>query len=264
MISPQKPSHLHDKQPEQQAPQKAPMDKTTKILLIYCGILLGILIIAAPIIIIVRKNTTNDPIILSSSGSSSPDMKSLSSKYDKKNNSKKSKNDKNNNKKQVISNRKSDTLSFNFETGKLKNCTITDGRFGRIISNRELLWKKKTRYRKEGKHFLTTHEVEDKTNKGEDNQTGTITSKVFKLKESQLNVLIGGGTDKDTTYFAMYLEDGTEIFRAASKKKGQQFYKVQKDLSSYLNENVYWQVVDKSTDSWGFITVDDIRFSKIN
>jgi len=235
MISPQKPSHLHDKQPEQQAPQKAPMDKTTKILLIYCGILLGILIIAAPIIIIVRKNTTNDP-----------------------------KNDKNNNKKQVISNRKSDTLSFNFETGKLKNCTITDGRFGRIISNRELLWKKKTRYRKEGKHFLTTHEVEDKTNKGEDNQTGTITSKVFKLKESQLNVLIGGGTDKDTTYFAMYLEDGTEIFRAASKKKGQQFYKVQKDLSSYLNENVYWQVVDKSTDSWGFITVDDIRFSKIN
>ena len=180
-------------------------------------------------------------------------MKSLSAKYNKKQNSTQSENNK--------KNQPSDTLSFDFETGKLKNCSITDVKFARIISKRESLWRKKTLYKKEGKYFLTTHEVEDEKNKGEDNQTGTITSKVFKLKNSQLSVLIGGGTDKNATYFAMYLEDGTEIFRSASKKKGQQFYKVNADLSDHLNEQVYWQVVDNATNSYGFITVDDIRFN---
>jgi len=264
MVNQQKTPHSG----QEVVPQKRQMEKSSKNLLIYCGVLIGVLLVAAPIIILVRKNATPETPSsgLASGNSSSPDMSLFADNAKKKKSKDREKTaDRSNSstsaeKQENSTLTKSNGVNFNFETGDLQGAIITDGEFKHVISNRKKLWKKSAKYKKEGTYFLTTHEVGDPKNKGEDKQTGTITSPVFKLEAPILSLLIGGGQDKHNVYFAMYLENGTEIYRVSSPRGGQQFTRINTDLSEYLNKKVYWQVVDDSTIAYGFITVDDIHF----
>jgi len=82
------------------------------------------------------------------------------------------------------------------------------------------------------------------------------------LTDANASVLVGGGSHSNVVYFGVYTADGTEITRVARSSNSELFEAVSLDLTSYVGETIYWQIVDNSTSGWGFITVDDIQFNR--
>ena len=155
-----------------------------------------------------------------------------------------------------------DYTIFDFESGDLQGATVTAGNFGDPISDREFfVTSPNTPYNNEGDFYLSTLEGENETRS--DSFTGTITSNVFKLTNPNVSLLIGGGRNTQLTYFALNLENGTEIFRVSNSINAERMERVEVFLGDFIGKNVYWEVVDNSTSGWGHITVDDIRFNTV-
>ncbi len=95
---------------------------------------------------------------------------------------------------------------------------------------------------------------------GEEN-TGTFTSSLFKLAGSGFFTFdIAGGKSIEEIYLSVYLEDGTEIGRYGNSLFGDNFnwttYKI--DLSAYMGEVMYIQMVDNATSNWAWIKLDNV------
>lgn len=112
---------------------------------------------------------------------------------------------------------------------------------------------------KEGNYFIST--IDGANGSASDRFTGEITSEVFTLTSSNVSLLVAGGSNSDLVSFGVYDDFGLELVTVASRTNTEQFERVDIDLSPHVGKQVFWQIRDYSTGSWGFITVDDIQFN---
>ena len=156
----------------------------------------------------------------------------------------------------------SNVALFDFETGDLQGATITSGAFGQIVSDREffIIGGGTIPYDNRGDYFLNTLEIDSSLPRGTDSHVGTITSPLYTLEGGTVSLLVGGGSNSDLVYFAVFLEDGTEIGRVSRDTNGESMQAMQINVAPFIGQNIFWEVVDKSTDGFGYIAVDDIAF----
>jgi len=155
------------------------------------------------------------------------------------------------------------SASNDFESGTLDGVTVV-GNFPALLQNRDS-YLVPGRYdtpnvNKQGDYFLST--IDGFNGSRSDSYTGTITSGQFVLTDPNASLLVGGGSNENVVYFGIYDASGEELARVANSVNGETFEQVNFNLSEYVGQTIYWQIVDNSTGGWGFITVDDISFNK--
>jgi hypothetical protein len=103
-----------------------------------------------------------------------------------------------------------------------------------------------------------------KSNLGGDAARGLIRSSMFRVDGSgfvsmQLGAGQGARYDKDTFVSIRRVGTHEEIFRFAnSRHDGSNMIPYYIDLSDYMNESLYLEVVDNGTASWDVLFVDNI------
>ena len=150
------------------------------------------------------------------------------------------------------------SASFDFESGKLEPWKVIEGKFGHIIGNRSAFFHNQGEYNKQGKFYLTTLEASPDAAKGMDMQTGVIVSPVFIPAAGKMTFRVGGG-NRQATYAALCTADGKEVQHARGINN-QVMQKASWDLTPYAGKKMFLKIVDKSTDGWGHITVDNFQF----
>ncbi|PAY18867.1 arylsulfatase [Rhodopirellula sp. SM50] len=150
------------------------------------------------------------------------------------------------------------TASFDFESGKLEPWKVVDGAFGHVIGSRDRFFHNQREYNKQGESYLTTLEPSANANKGTDMQTGVIVSPLFIPDGGTMTFRIGGGRGP-STYAALCTADGKEV-EFARGINDQVMQQAAWDLTPYAGQKMFIKVVDRSTDGWGHITVDDFQF----
>ena len=91
-----------------------------------------------------------------------------------------------------------------------------------------------------------------------DQTTGTLTSPEFKITNTFLNFLIGGGADKETRMDL--LVDG-KVVRTASGEAAERLAWKSWDVGEFKNQAAVVQVVDSAIGGWGHINVDQIMLA---
>lgn len=93
-----------------------------------------------------------------------------------------------------------------------------------------------------------------------DSVTGKVVSAKFIIEGEKIGCLVGGGSNIDSTYVALYIE-GMEVARFAGYNSE---FMTQRtvDVSNYKNSKAYIEIVDLSKGSWGHINADDFGYIK--
>ncbi|MBN1344476.1 MAG: hypothetical protein JXQ73_17435 [Phycisphaerae bacterium] len=148
-----------------------------------------------------------------------------------------------------------DKVCFDFETGDLQGWTVVEGRFGKIVFDRdEFKLEPGVKYNKQGKYFLST--LANPEGHDDDKQTGVIESPVFVPSGKRATFLVGGGAHDKHTYVALCTEDGKEVLRVWGRNS-EHMLRVTWDVSKWIGKRVYMKVVDRHTGGWGHTTFDD-------
>ncbi len=95
-----------------------------------------------------------------------------------------------------------------------------------------------------------------------DPDTGTLTSSTFTLNDTGIITFrMGGAQNQDEVYISIYKEDGTEIARYGNSEFDNNGYLnlYKADLSSYIGENLYIQLVDNDIADFAWLTADDFE-----
>ncbi len=147
-------------------------------------------------------------------------------------------------------------LRFDFETGDLQGWTIVEGRFDKLVCDRETFHNQPAvKYNKQGKYYLTT--LERANGQAHDAMTGVIESPVFELTGASVSFLVGGGAHRNT-YVALCTLDGKEHLRAHGKNT-EVMQPVTWDAAKLVGRKVLVRIADHHRGSWGHITFDDLR-----
>lgn len=158
-------------------------------------------------------------------------------------------------------------LKFDFEKNAQGWMVVSDKTDGIDNSNLKTIvrndWKPI-----EGSFAVTNNSGDERGNNG----LGVIESPVITLRDDEsydgkVSFKHSGGVTNQA-YFAVYQIDGTEIARADNS----QVLKLKSpeasasfDLSEFKGQNIYFRLVDKSIDAWGFKLVDDLVLNgKVN
>lgn len=145
---------------------------------------------------------------------------------------------------------------FDFETGDLQGWTVVEGKFDKLVCDREVYRNEPTvKYNKQGKYYLSTIELSNYT--GNDDMTGVVESPVFVLQGGAVSFLVGGGSHPDT-YVALCTENGEEV-QKASGKNTEVLQRVTWDLRELVGKRVFLRIVDANHGGWGHVTFDDFR-----
>ncbi|MBO5109942.1 MAG: hypothetical protein J6D21_04415 [Clostridia bacterium] len=166
-------------------------------------------------------------------------------------------------------------IRWNFERGVLDPFRVTEGEFGvGLIAS----WINERNYpngtiNKEGNYYLSTVET-DTTKVVNEAYTGVITSPAFYMLDPTVTLKLGGGTSPNNYVAIVRASDGEELARTSLSALPTYEYEgttyasghMFTDVSLIVPEEeytagmaVYLKIVDGTTSSWGFITVDDIR-----
>jgi len=145
---------------------------------------------------------------------------------------------------------------FDFESGDLQGWEVVEGKFPKLVCNREFFFHQKVNYNKQGSYYLSTLEL-PKSDRPSDTATGVLESPVFVLSGSPASFLIGGGSHA-TTYVALCTGDGQEV-RRASGKNSQTMQRITWDTGKLVGKEVFLRLVDKHTAGWGHVTFDDFN-----
>ena len=145
-----------------------------------------------------------------------------------------------------------DVVRFDFETGDLQGWQVVEGWFDKLVSDRTE-FHNGGRYNKQGKYYLST--VEQHVPWSNDKMTGVVESPVFELTGPRMSMLVGGG-DYPDTYVALCLLDGKEV-RHARGRRTETMFRVEWDAADLIGRKVFLRVVDRSTQGWGHVTLDD-------
>lgn len=141
---------------------------------------------------------------------------------------------------------------FDFETGDLQGWKIIEGAFGKTLVTNRRSFHAGGKYKRQGGFHLSTLEVNGATSN--DGFTGVIQSPSFTIDNEVLSFLVGGGRH-DTTYVALYSDQGRELLRATGHNAEQMRW-VTWDVSGHRGRKVYLRVVDQHKGGWGHITCD--------
>ncbi|UCH85456.1 MAG: family 43 glycosylhydrolase, partial [Candidatus Latescibacterota bacterium] len=90
---------------------------------------------------------------------------------------------------------------------------------------------------------------------------GMIRSKTFTVAGNSMNLLVGGGNYPDQCYVALVNASTQDVLY---KETGNNSYELDRrfwDLRPYIGEQVYVEISDGSTSTFGFISCDDITES---
>lgn len=150
------------------------------------------------------------------------------------------------------------SASFDFESGALEPWKVIEGKFAHPIGSRTRFFRDLGEYNKQGDYYLTTLESSAEADKGMDSQTGVIVSPLFIPAGGKMTFRVGGGRGP-STYVALCTADGKEI-QFAHGVNNQVMQKASWDLSSQAGKKLFIKVVDRSTNGWGHITVDNFQF----
>jgi uncharacterized protein (DUF608 family) len=145
------------------------------------------------------------------------------------------------------------STKFDFETGDMQGWHVTEGKFGKIVCDRELFFTVSEKYNKQGQYYIST--LENKDGNADDGFTGIIESPKFLLRKPRISFLVGGGSHKNT-YVALCEADGKEIFKANGNNT-ELMKRIGWNAKSYIGKKIFLRIVDKNTGSWGHITFDD-------
>jgi len=92
-----------------------------------------------------------------------------------------------------------------------------------------------------------------------DGTTGTLTSNTFTITKDAINFLIGGGSHRGRTYIALEV-NGKQI-RVAEGKNVEKLTWRGWDVANFKGQEARIKIVDKHTDDWGHINIDQITFA---
>ncbi|NQU24092.1 MAG: PD40 domain-containing protein [Candidatus Nealsonbacteria bacterium] len=91
---------------------------------------------------------------------------------------------------------------------------------------------------------------------GGDRSQGTLTSPELTIERKFINFLIGGGTHRDRTCIELIV-DG-ETVRSTTGREGDELKWATWDVSKLQGKRARMRIVDKATDHWGHVIVDQI------
>lgn len=151
---------------------------------------------------------------------------------------------------------------WSFEDGTIAPFTTNDT-FGKLVVDRDTDRNDNvTPMNKDGKWYLSTVELENGSY--DEAFQGSITSPVFFLNPDNPSVTlrISGGSNPANYVALCSAATGEELKKVSAPDNGHPFNQVTLTLSAYTEgDGVYLKIVDGTTSNWGFIQVDDIRFS---
>ena len=96
---------------------------------------------------------------------------------------------------------------------------------------------------------------------GSDEPQGTATSKPFTIKRRYIGFLIGGGGHTGQT--CINLRVGGKVVRTATGKNKEQLEPASWDVADLKGKEAVIEIVDKNSEGWGHINVDQIIFSDV-
>lgn len=105
-----------------------------------------------------------------------------------------------------------------------------------------------------GKRLVNTFRPNDKPQ-------GTLTSKPFRIEKRYIGFLIGGGKHKNET--CINLRIGGKVVRTALGKNREQLEPASWDVAEFKGKEAVIEIVDRNSEGWGHINVDQIVFSDI-
>ena len=151
---------------------------------------------------------------------------------------------------------------WNFEDGTIAPFSIESGGLSRPIGNRTTeINSPYASINKEGAYYFTSVETGTGTTFS-DKQVATLVSPLFYIGETTITLKLAGGKDRNT-YVALYTVDGAEIARISPNESRYVFKEYTIDLTGKVSigQPVVLKIVDADESGWGFIAVDDIRFT---
>lgn len=107
----------------------------------------------------------------------------------------------------------------------------------------------------EGNFFVNSY------HQGSDRATGALISSPFLLSWNRMRFLIGGGNDLDRLYLGLQV-DGETVLRATGDRS-EILREVVWDISPWMGKTAVIEIVDRSSEEWGHILVDDIRIDSV-
>ena len=144
-----------------------------------------------------------------------------------------------------------DTIRFDFETGDMQGWRVVEGKFTKLLNDREMFRNRKTeKFNKQGKYFLDTVEKNDK-------EMGVVESPLFTLTGPKMIFMIGGGK-RETTYVALCDKSGKELLTARGKAD-EVLLPVEWNAPQLVGQTVFVRIVDGETAGWGHVTFDDFQ-----
>ena len=112
-----------------------------------------------------------------------------------------------------------------------------------------------------GRYVVNSHASASGTITERDQATGTLTSPPLTLTHSLVYFLICGGNHPGLTCFNLCRVSDDTVLMTTTGADSNTYVEQVWDVSAWLGEQVYFQVVDNVTGGWGNIGVDNIRFS---
>ncbi|MFJ5840234.1 GH32 C-terminal domain-containing protein [Streptomyces shenzhenensis] len=95
---------------------------------------------------------------------------------------------------------------------------------------------------------------------GGDEAIGVLRSATVVLGgDGVVDLLISGGNDPDRLYAAVISAGDGKVLAKATGRGAEQYRRVMFDLTAHIGERIYVEVVDRATDGWGHINVDDVN-----
>jgi Beta-fructosidases (levanase/invertase) len=143
-----------------------------------------------------------------------------------------------------------------FETGDFTGWKVTGNAFK--VSNVKKYWNTYD-FNQQGKYHVWGF-----GGSGDEGQ-GELKSSIFKLGgNGAITFRIGGGKDLDKLYVALVsANDDKEILKATGNNN-EGYSTVCWDASSYIGQNLYIKVVDKTSNGFGHINVDDFHVYNVD
>ncbi|MBC8546900.1 hypothetical protein H8711_08135 [Clostridiaceae bacterium NSJ-31] len=152
---------------------------------------------------------------------------------------------------------------WNFEDGTTGPFSLVKGELGKIIGSLDTeINAPQAPIQKEGTYYLTTVEVSDAA--FSDVQQGELRSVNFALLDPIITMKICGGTDISKLYFAVCdAATGKELAKIGSQENRYVFKDVTFDVTGKvpMGTEVFFKIVDATSSGWGFLAVDDIKFT---
>ena len=148
-----------------------------------------------------------------------------------------------------------ETLCFDFESGDLQGWQVTEGSFGRLITDRSKEYHTgKPLIGKQGRYFLST--LDQKSQSPSDGFTGVVESPCFRLLAPEIRMRIGGGSGNRCGLFVC--DESGKRLASVHGENSQRLVERRLSLPDQVGNILFFRIVDNSTGGWGHLLADEI------